>query len=115
MTVFEKGLLTILGCNALLALVSLPLALRKVPRNRVYGYRTRASLASDAVWYDANAYFGRASLVACLVATFAAYLVSRSLSLDPGTYLMVSVVILAAPVAVAGLLTSRYVRTLDAR
>lgn len=112
MTVYEKGLVTILACNALFALVSLPLFLRKVPRNRLYGYRTRATLSSDSVWYDANAYFGRISLIGSFVACVAAIVVTRSLGLDPGTYLVVSVVILAAPVAVATLVTSRYVRTL---
>lgn len=59
MSVYEKGLVTILACNALFALVSLPLVFRKIPRNGFYGYRTRATLSSDFMWYEANAYFGR--------------------------------------------------------
>jgi len=35
-SIYEKGLVTILACNALFALVSLPLALRKIPRNGFY-------------------------------------------------------------------------------
>jgi uncharacterized membrane protein len=112
MSVYEKGLVTILACNVLLALVSLPLALRRVPRNRWYGYRTRATLRDDFVWYEANAYFGRSSLVLIAVACLAAGIVYRSGAFDPGTYLTVSIVILIAPAFVAALLTRQYVRGL---
>ena len=42
-----------------LILLSIPLLLRWVPRNCVYGFRIPATLRSDAVWYDANALFAR--------------------------------------------------------
>jgi uncharacterized membrane protein len=112
MNVYEKGLVTILACNALFALVALPLALRKVPRNRWYGYRTRATLGSDFVWYEANAYFGRSSLVAVGVTCIAAAFLYLSGALEPGTYLTATLAILVAPALVAALLTTRYVRTL---
>jgi uncharacterized membrane protein len=111
-SVYEKGLVTILACNVFFALVALPLALRKIPRNRFYGYRTRATLSDDFVWYEANAYFGRSSLVAAGVATVAAFVISRSGAFDPGTYLTVSLVVLIAPALVAAIATTRYVRTL---
>ena len=112
MSVYEKGLVTILACNALFALVSLPLAFRRVPRNFIYGYRTRATLGSGVVWYEANAYFGRLLMIASAVTCVAAVFLYRSGALEPGTYLKVSIGLLVAPVIVAGLLTSRYVRTL---
>jgi uncharacterized membrane protein len=111
-SVYEKGLVTILACNALFALVSLPLVFRKVPRNGFYGYRTCATLGSDFVWYEANAYFGQRLLIASAVTCIAAVFLYRSGALEPGTYLKVSVAVLVAPVLVAALLTSRYVRTL---
>jgi len=112
MSVYEKGLVTILACNALFALVSLPLLFRKVPRNGFYGYRTRATLGSDFVWYEANAHFACRFLIASAVACIAAVLLYRSSALEPATYLKVSVALLVAPVLVAALLTSRYVRNL---
>ncbi|MFI5119857.1 MAG: SdpI family protein [Thermoanaerobaculia bacterium] len=112
MSVYEKGLFTILACNALFALVSLPLVFRKVPRNGLYGYRTRATLASDFVWYEANAYFGLRFLIASAVTCVAAVFIYRSGTLDPGTYLKASVALLVAPVLVAALLTNRHVRAL---
>src|SRR5664280_868502 len=111
MSVYEKGLITILGCSALFALVSLPLVFRKIPRNGFYGYRTRATLGSDFVWYEANAYFGRWFLIASAITCIAAVLLYRS-GLEPGTYLRATVALLVAPVFVAALLTSRCVRTL---
>ncbi len=112
MSIYEKGLVTILACNALFGLVALPLALRRIPRNGFYGYRTRATLASDLVWYEANAYFGRSLLIAGVVACVAAVFLSRPGLFEPATYLKASLAVLVAPALVAGLLTSRYVRAL---
>ncbi len=109
MTIYEKGLVTILACDALFALLAIPLLLRKVPRNPVYGYRTRATLSSDDVWFDVNAYFGRVFLVASLAAPFAALAISRSGVFSPDTFLPASIVVLAAPIVIAGVLTTRYV------
>lgn len=112
MSVYERGLVTILAYNALFALVSLPLVFRKVPRNGFYGYRTRATLGSDFVWYEANAYFGWRFLIASAVTCIAAVFLYRSGALESGTYLRASFALLIAPVLLAALLTSRYVRTL---
>ena len=38
-----------------LILLSIPLLFRWVPRNYLYGFRVRATLRHDAVWYDVNA------------------------------------------------------------
>jgi uncharacterized membrane protein len=42
-----------------LIVASIPLILRWVPQNRVYGFRVPATLRNESVWYDANALFGR--------------------------------------------------------
>jgi uncharacterized membrane protein len=45
---------------ALLAvLLGVPLWLRRVPPNRFYGVRTRATLGDEARWYEVNARCGR--------------------------------------------------------
>lgn len=43
----------------LLIVLSIPLVLRLVPRNRFYGFRIPATLSSESVWYDANALCAR--------------------------------------------------------
>ena len=112
MTVYEKGFVTILVVDALFVLVSIPLARRKVSPNPWYGYRTRATLGDEKVWYEANAYFASRFIVGCLVSAAAAFVVSRPGYFSPETFLPVSVVLLGAPVAVAGVMTSRFVARL---
>jgi uncharacterized membrane protein len=110
MRVFEKGLITICVCCALFVVVSLPLIFREVPRNPVYGYRTRAVLSNDALWYEANAYFGQWLLVMSVLAAGTAVALNLWRCVSPEVYLKISVMLLIAPVVVAGLLTGRFVR-----
>ena len=114
MSVFEKSLVTILVCSVVFALVSIPLILRRVPPNPVYGYRTRATLSDKALWYEVNAYFGSRFLLASLLSACIAVALFEWQGLSPQAYLRVSVVLLLAPVVVAALLTSRFVGVLRA-
>ena len=50
--------LTLLHC--LLMILSIPLMLQKVKRNRFYGFRLKKTLSSDEIWYPANVIAGRA-------------------------------------------------------
>ena len=50
----------------LTAATSVPLALRLVPPNSVYGFRTRFTRSDPRVWYDANAFVGRLMVVASI-------------------------------------------------
>ena len=34
--------------------LSIPMLLNRIPRNQVYGLRTKLSLSSDEIWYPAN-------------------------------------------------------------
>lgn len=47
----------------LLLVLSVPLMLRWVPRNRLFGFRVPATLRDDHVWYEINASAGRHSVV----------------------------------------------------
>lgn len=58
--------LLIASASALIAL-AVPLRLRRVPPNRFYGVRTRATLADGTTWYDVNARSGQDLLVAGVV------------------------------------------------
>ena len=112
MNVYDKGFFTILGCSALLILIAIPLALRMVPRNVIYGFRTRATLSDDAIWFEANAHFGRRLLVASLCGVLAAYLIYRLEAFSPQTFLPMSVLILVAPTLLAVLSTARFIRSI---
>jgi SdpI/YfhL protein family len=115
MGVYEKGLITVLACDAVLALVAVPLALRKIRRNVVYGFRTRATLADDFVWYEANAHFGRGLLIASGLSAAAILLLYVKGGLSPDAFFKASIVALVAPSLVAAIATFRFVRSLKAR
>lgn len=112
MSVFEKGLITILGCALLFALLAVPLLLRRIPRNPVYGFRTASTLHDDSVWYEANAHFGRGLLVAAGVTAAATLILYFAGGLAPALFVKASILALVAPLCVAILATSRFVRSL---
>jgi hypothetical protein len=111
-TVYDKGLWTILGLSVLMVLVALPLALRKIRPNVVYGYRTRTTLSNEDVWYDANAHFGRGLIVASACGAFAIWVLYEFRPFPPEVFLPVSVFILVAPTGVAALATARFVASI---
>jgi uncharacterized membrane protein len=49
------------------AMISIPLVLRLVPPNGIYGFRTAATQSSRAIWYPANAFMGWALLSAAAI------------------------------------------------
>ena len=51
----------------LLVIISIPLILRVVPPNGVYGFRTASTQSSSAIWYPANAFMGWALLVGAVI------------------------------------------------
>lgn len=110
MTVHEKALVTVLACQALFALIALPLALRKVKPNPVYGFRTRSTLGDEALWYEVNARFGGVQLVASALGAVAALLLFRPGFLPAAAVIPVSLVVLVVPAAVAGLAAAARLR-----
>ena len=57
----------IIWTHIIILLLSIPLALRMVRRNRFYGLRMRKTLASDSVWYPANVLAGRLMMVGSIL------------------------------------------------
>jgi hypothetical protein len=47
------------GIGVAIVVISVPLVARMVPRNPIYGVRTRKAFVSDRNWYEINAYGGR--------------------------------------------------------
>jgi uncharacterized membrane protein len=72
---------------------AVPMALRKVPPNRLYGLRVRATLADEVVWYAANARSGRDLIL--VGGVFAAFALALSFAgLSKASYSMVCAVVL---------------------
>ncbi len=112
MSVFDKGFVTLLACSGLLIVVAIPLALRKVPRNAAYGFRTRATMANDETWFEANAHFGRGLIISSLCGALVAGILYAFQPFPRDVFLPVSLLVLAAPTLVAVLATIRFVRFL---
>jgi hypothetical protein len=55
-------LLLFVFVGALMAGLSLPLLLRRVKPNSLYGFRTPRTLSDENIWYEANAFAGRWTL-----------------------------------------------------
>jgi SdpI/YhfL family protein len=53
----------------LLVVISVPLILRLVPPNGMYGFRTEAARSTPAIWYQANAFMGWALSIAAIAST----------------------------------------------
>ncbi len=70
------------GVGIFFVLLALPLRQRRVPPNRWYGLRTRATLANEAVWYEANQK-NSASLMALGILVAALAVVFRVFDVDP--------------------------------
>lgn len=56
---------------SVLAALGVPLWLRKVPPNRIYGIRTTKTFSSPQIWYDANEVGGLALIAAGVLALLA--------------------------------------------
>jgi uncharacterized membrane protein len=82
---------------ALIAVAAVPLLLRLIPQNPVYGVPTERTLDDEKLWFTVNAFAGKAVLIACGV-------VALLLILYQGTWLRsawAQVVVFVVPLAVA--------------
>jgi hypothetical protein len=101
--------------GALFVGIGAPLAQRRIPRNWLYGYRIRATLRSDDVWYPVNERGGRHLVVLGGALLFLALISLIFLGNDDT---QTDFAILAAVIAVAGVTWSAwscltYARTLE--
>ena len=94
--------------------ISVPIVLGLVPRNRIYGVRTRTTLSSDEIWYPANRHGGiviiMASAAYLLLAGLAPY--HRGPPDDFGVWL-IHVTVFAGSLVLALLSIRRKIRSLD--
>jgi len=90
-----------------IAAMSLPLILRWVPPNRVYGFRTRKTLSDPKIWFRANSFAGWAMFIAAVVA---AGLISVPVELVHGP--LSGVVDLVVPLTIAVIACGLYLRGL---
>ena len=95
-----------LGFPAVIFIVGLPLALRSVPPNRFYGFRTPAAFSSLDTWYQLNFATGVALIVAGVLSGVVVVLLDHGMfALKPETrysigILLAGMLLLASLIAV---------------
>jgi uncharacterized membrane protein len=88
-------------------IVSIPLALGMIPRNRFYGFRTKRTLADDAVWYRVNRAAGFGIMIASAI--YGAVAMANPYNRDFSVWL-VHLAAFAIPLVVALGLAARYAK-----
>ena len=104
--------MTVLILVAVFILLAVPLILKKVPRNSLYGFRVKATLEDDTVWYEANAYFGRAFLAASLLSAALIVLLYRLNAVPESDFMNASLAVLIVPQLLVVVLTLRFIRSI---
>lgn len=60
--------ISLLVACVIIAAAAVPLMLRLIPQNPIYGVRTERTLTQASAWFEVNAFGGRALLIAAGVA-----------------------------------------------
>jgi len=90
--------------------VAVPLALRKVPPNRWYGFRTKRTLSDTQFWYEVNSRGGMNLVVASAIALAARFFLMQTM--DPAIASFVSMAVLVGAMLIACFLSMTQVKSL---
>ena len=90
--------------------VAMPLALRKVPPNRWYGFRTKRTLSDTQFWYEVNSRGGMNLVVASAIALAARFFLMQTM--DPAIASFVSMAVLVGAMLIACFLSMTQVKSL---
>ena len=100
------------GIGVLFMALSLPLLWQKVPPNRLYGFRTRATLGDPRVWYPANRFAAKRMLLAGAVLVAAAIVLHFVPGLTRDARALGAFASFGAVLAVGFLQSHRYAKSL---
>jgi hypothetical protein len=105
-------LMLFLFSGALLAGLSVPMILGKIPPNGLYGFRVKKTMENPEIWYPVNAYSGKWLLVVGLILILASVGIFfiPGISLDVYAYAVLAV--WGAAFAVAMVASIRYLNSL---
>lgn len=85
---------------AIIAAAAVPLMLRLIPPNPIYGIRTRRTTSDSATWFMVNQVAGASFLIAAGIAAILIVLYSGTLLKSGWAQLMMMIVVFGAAVAV---------------
>ncbi len=75
--------------SVLMIVSSIPMMLRMVPPNPIYGFRTRKTMSDPEIWYEMNAYGGRLRFIWGIVMAAGVFVVERIPGIDVDGYSMI--------------------------
>lgn len=97
-----------LGISLLIIGLHLPLAMKRIRPNALYGFRVRATMRDERVWYLANAYFARMAIGIGIV-TIALATLLRFTTVPPAAYIAICVLVFFGGLILAIILTFRHI------
>jgi hypothetical protein len=96
-------MLLYVATGLVLAALSAPLILHKIPPNPFYGFRLPKTMNNPDIWYDINAYGGWRLLIAGLISSAVAaglYYLAPGLSMDVYALTLAGVTVLALGIGI---------------
>ena len=97
----------------LLAGLSVPLLLGKIPPNGWYGFRVPSTLYNPDLWYKVNRHMARWMLAAGIITVIGAVALYNVPSLSVDTYAWLCLLVFAVPFGVGVVVSFRYLRRLQ--
>jgi uncharacterized membrane protein len=98
-----------IGMSVFLILLELPLAMNLVRPNPLYGFRVRRTLSDERIWYLANSYAGKVSILTGIV-TIVLAAVLRLTAMSPATYGWICVLVLVGGLVLTVVMTLIYMK-----
>ncbi|CUS06036.1 membrane protein of unknown function [Candidatus Promineifilum breve] len=96
----------------LLAALSVPMLLDKVPPNPWYGFRVPSTLADETLWYKINRHMARWLLLTGILTAVAAVVLYRWGKLSVDTYAWLCLLVFAVPFTMGAISSWRYLQQL---
>jgi SdpI/YfhL protein family len=105
-------MLVFTASGALLAGLSIPLILGKIPPNGAYGFRVKKTMENPEIWYPVNAYAGKWLLGIGLAIAFVAAVLAfiPNLGIDIYSYGVLAVLVVLFTLAI--LAVRRYMKSM---
>lgn len=96
----------------LLAGLSIPLMLGKIPPNPWYGVRVPSTLEDERLWYKVNRYMARGLLATGIITVLGAIVFYRVPGLSVDTYAWLALAAFGVPMTITVVFGIRYLRRL---
>jgi len=99
------------GLSLLIIVLSIPLALKLIKPNHIYGFRVKQTLSNESTWYQVNSYSGRYSVITGMISLICA-IVLRYLIISLVVYEVVCTVVLVGGLLLTLLMSIRLLKRL---